>query len=499
MHRLLGVLLFMGVSLSVFGQFDYKWPVASFFSSLTFSSNPPQITYQPHPPLYAIGTAASIYDSVTARTLYSEGQHIVTDNFDTLANAYPLTDTAFAVYFPHNNQGVQNSIFLPKNSNEFYLVYPSVSDEDFHKKHDTLQTVLYYAVVQRQNNGYVLKSKRNRINYAPTSRNIIATRHGNGRDWWLVQKEGYNNKYFIFLVTPDTIRLMKTQVIGDSILGEGYGYAKFSEQGDKYVFSTVDVPINILDFDRCEGVFTGVTQFTPPFIGPHGDTLALAAGITGALSSVFSPSGRYLYVNNYWTIRQYDLQAPDILSSAILICKWDSATYDGQPNPIGHGLLTPFGEIYYDTWDLTSKLHVIHAPDSPGLACRYEPMAIPLLHQTYPLPNLPSYKTGKLIGSGCDTTFTTNIAEAQKSEPQFFRLVENPVHGQLNIAYKFTCAMEYKIDVIDLQGRPLRHYQNHGLEGNLFWDIGDLSSGNYLIKATYGSGAVDMIKFTLIP
>lgn len=88
---------------------------------------------------------------------------------------------------------------------------------------------------------------------------------------------------------------------------------------------------------------------------------------------------------------------------------------------------------------------------------------------------------------------------AQLTRHNAIRLVENPVHGQLNIAYKFTCAMEYKIDVVDLQGRPLRHYQNHGLEGNLFWDIGDLSSGNYLIKATYGSGAVDMIKFTLIP
>lgn len=499
MHRLLGVLLFMGVSLSVFGQFDYKWPVASFFSSLTFSSNPPQITYQPHPPLYAIGTAASIYDSVTARTLYSEGQHIVTDNFDTLANAYPLTDTAFAVYFPHNNQGVQNSIFLPKNSNEFYLVYPSVSDEDFHQKHDTLQTVLYYAVVQRQNNGYVLKSKRNRINYAPTSRNITATRHGNGRDWWLVQKEGYNNKYFIFLVTPDTIRLMKTQVIGDSILGEGYGYAKFSEQGDKYVFSTVHVPINILDFDRCEGVFTGVTQFTPPFIGPHGDTLVVPAGITGALSSVFSPSGRYLYVNNYWTIRQYDLQAPDILSSAILICKWDSATYDGQPNPIGHGLLTPFGEIYYDTWDLTSKLHVIHAPDSPGLACRYEPMAIPLLHQTYPLPNLPSYKTGKLIGSGCDTTFTTNIAETQKSEPQFFRLVENPIRGDAQFNYLFNSETNFTISVFDLEERRLKMYVGMGKSGNINCDLNGLVVGHYLIKVNAGNGYQKVFKCVLEP
>ena len=261
---------------------------------------------------------------------------------------------------------------------------------------------------------------------------IIAIRHGNGRDWWMVTKlnnyPSANNQYYSFRISPAGISSPIIQNIGTQYAGN-LAALKFSPSGDKLMLATGIGSIEMFDFDRCTGmlsnhinidnnIFSQLPAAPPPLFGAE-----------------FSPNGRFLYVSNTDNVimvnppfdttslypfkcYQYDLLAPNITASKTLVFT------DSIPISRGVMQLAPDGRIYLASLSRgnvpyedtvynfhNQRLSYIENPNMQGAACGYNSFGFYLggVGRSYwGLPNQLDYQLGALTGSPCDTITAIN-------------------------------------------------------------------------------------------
>lgn len=227
--------------------------------------------------------------------------------------------------------------------------------------------------------------------------NMTAVRHGNGRDWWILQPRGFSDSIYLYLLTPYGIEGPRVERTGLRLnwRGNNVGQVAFSPDGTKYVRANGDDGVDVLDFDRCKGKFCCALRM--PFPGGPDDKIC---------GTSVSPSSRFLYVSALTQLFQYDLWAKDIESSKVLIDKYDwfvdSASY--LQTPFYQQMLAPNGKIYMSVPNTVAYLHTIHQPDSAGLACdfRQHDFKLPTLHG-FCVPNFPHFRLYDLPGSPCDS------------------------------------------------------------------------------------------------
>ncbi|MBL0309893.1 MAG: hypothetical protein IPP77_09525 [Bacteroidetes bacterium] len=81
---------------------------------------------------------------------------------------------------------------------------------------------------------------------------LAATRHGNGRDWWVLVQKRNSNCYYRILIDQTGPHIYSDTVCVGSVMYENdYGAVCFSPDGSKYVYVSYNTGINIYDFDRC--------------------------------------------------------------------------------------------------------------------------------------------------------------------------------------------------------------------------------------------------------
>lgn len=152
---------------------------------------------------------------------------------------------------------------------------------------------------------------------------LLAVKHGNGRDWWVIVRESpvgqpvYNNSWYLFLVTPLGITNMGIQNIGQ-LNGTNLGNIGVSPDGSKICFSNLGGLIDLFDFDRCTGTFSNHIEIELQLsVNPY----------PYYWSNAFSPIGQYLYVSsstnpevNYGNSipGQVILQQPKLLSGKLI-------------------------------------------------------------------------------------------------------------------------------------------------------------------------------------
>jgi Secretion system C-terminal sorting domain len=440
---------------------------------------------------WGLFNSTSIYDTLSDHIIASDGLVIRNDLGDTLVNMGLYLDSL-------NGQNdiftFQSSLLLPKKEQQYYYIYTSMSDSGFKVFNSPFDQFNYLVLDMSVGKG-VVKGKRNRLLDRPLqSGHITATRHANGRDWWLLQKEASDSTYFIFLVTPDTIVLDHIQYVGKNSLAESYGFSFFSAQGDKLVYTDVDQITQVFNFNRCSGMLTGVKYIHSKWYDVNG-RLVSSDTVPGMLGGIFSPSGRYLYLNNYHSLTQFDLQAKIIDSSAVLIARVDSSYLNLTKNVFNSGFLSKNNKIYYDEWDGSSNgsvngaLHVINKPDSAGIKCNFKQNSFPILSFSLRIfPNMPSYRPGVLVGSGCDTAFTTGVQVVTGEWGEAATLLINPVTDQIEIVYHLQGTSAGSIELYDINGRRLRIGVIAGYEGSTKMDVADLANGAYLAKLTADNG-----------
>ena len=333
---------------------------------------------------------------------YTNGLFIVNAAQDTMKGGQrinPAEDvqTAFC-------QGVL-ALPLPESNQVYYLIHLESTFDPTPYAFGQAYRCFYSVIDMKNENGLGEVVKANTIFLKDTLcyGKLTATKHANGRDWWLLIPKWNSSVYFKFLLTPQGLQSHGTQQLGTKPIS-GVGQAVFSPNGTKYirynaVGSDVGSFLDIFDFDRCTGMLSDP-------INLHLTTQVGAPGVA------ISPNSRYLYVSNGLWLHQYDLLAANVAASKVLI-----GTYDGyvsfSPTTFFMLQVAPNGKLYMNSASLANTLHVIHSPDLPGTACRFEQHDLQLpVRNLWSLPNFPYYRLGPLDGSPCDTLGLDNLPAA---------------------------------------------------------------------------------------
>ncbi|MBN8678746.1 MAG: T9SS type A sorting domain-containing protein [Chitinophagales bacterium] len=230
---------------------------------------------------------------------------------------------------------------------------------------------------------------------------VTATKHANGRDWWVVVTRTFHSEMHVTLVTADTVQYMGMQDVGFTEVDYRYccNQTRFTPDGSRF-FRNHPGGMLMLDFDRCSGMFSNPVYW---------DYNTMPSG-SGGVS--ISHNNRFLYLTTGGSIHQLDLKATDILSSRVIVAEYDGFM-SPEPTFFFHAQLGPDGKIYILTTTNNDILHVIHHPDKKGIACNVEQHGIKLpARGSFFEPNFPNYRLGPIDGSPCDTLGIDNLPVA---------------------------------------------------------------------------------------
>ena len=330
--------------------------------------------------------------------VYSNGCSIFNSNHEIMLGgdtiAYGGIWDSYCPYVGY--PGTQNHLLLPwpGDTTKAILLYL--------KSNDSITTyILLYAIIQIdiENPLGVVTEKDQFLVEPGTTALLTATRHANGRDWWIILPENKTNRFFTFLFSPTGVNLVSTQSIGDAWgEREGSSQAIFTPDGTKYIRFNPWKGLDIFDFDRCTGMLSN-----PNESGPLSFPIREASGIAASLDS------RYLYASNVTMLYQYDLADTNIFSTQYLIDE-----YDGYLDPFAVDFyqmaLAPDGKIYVFSTNGNKSIGVINNPTAKGALCNF-------VQHNFKLPayiefgsvNLPFFRLGPGDSSSCDTLGLNNI------------------------------------------------------------------------------------------
>jgi hypothetical protein len=308
-----------------------------------------------------------------------------------------IQETGYLTY-----QGIL-AIEDPSNINNYYLLHSFIDTVDANYNLGCKR--IYYTYLDMNANlghGKVV-AKDQIILSGRFGYELKATRHANGRDWWILAQKKGTNCYERILVDNKGIHALGTTCGGQPVYGLS-GSCCFSQDGSKYVYVNLNGGINLFDFDRCSGELSNSMYKPLPIFA---DT-----GLIG-IGTAFSPDSRFLYVNATIHCYQFDLSVPDVWASVDTV-----AFFDGSANPFGsyfHTMqIAPDGKIYSSCGNSEWVYHVIEQPNQIGDSCLFRQHAIDLPSYCVGVPNFINYRLGALVGSGCDTlTGVDEIAEKE--------------------------------------------------------------------------------------
>ncbi len=340
-----------------------------------------------------------------------------------------------------------NTIALPETKNEdriHFFHFPLVLKNNWFFFKNLLHTV-----IEKNNTstGWAVTAKNAVVVQDTISGfGVQAVKHANGRDWWVVCAKDSDNSFYFTLVTPDTI-LVKKQDLGLEYDQQLFGEMVFSPDGSRLALYEVRKDLQLFDFDRCTGTLSNPVHI--PIVDP--DSIQYFAGLA------WSADGRFLYCSTVKRIYQFDLQAPDLAASMVLVATRNEGGCPISPLHVPADLsymeLAPDGRIFCRSLGGIYCIHVIQHPERKGELCQVDQGYYGFQNDTENvisignIPNFPNFRLGPIDGSGCDT--------------------------------------------LGLDNRPLANWRHDGTGGNLvaftsvswyeptewWWDFGDPASG----------------------
>lgn len=328
---------------------------------------------------------SNICDSNGNLILCSDGYNV----YDSNANYIDEGDTLIPINYFYAHDGwspaSQSSIFLPIDSNLYYFVTPTMGDARYTdciaNNHCFFDLLLYNVIDMNANGGAGKVIKRMQIlmqNAELSKTQMMACRHSNGKDWWLLKQGGDSNIVYKFLFTQDSVYNYGFQKFNEPVWGnwDTKGQSMFCQDGSKYATivegDTVHGNISIADFDRCYGILSNQKVLKAPIVSGHSpqDTTLLDKNFTGL---AFSPDGSKLYVTSQYNIFQYDLTDETWyhvagLDTSFLKFALYSNCYLGPDNKLYIG---NFGGTVF-------QMSVIDSPDVKGAGCHFCPRCLRL-------------------------------------------------------------------------------------------------------------------------
>ena len=321
--------------------------------------------------MFAKGGSSSICNSKGRLLFYSDGYTV----YDSTHNIMP---NGRNTQLNQNWVATQSALIVPlPESNSIYYLFTN------EKALDTVfnysRTFLCYSIIDMRLNGGkgdVVKGKRNIVILDKTTQMLADTKHGNGRDYWILTHKGqidtsqwsYNyqsDSIYAWSLNPQGLN---SQPVITKTGRKEYVYynefMKLSPDGKKIAYNNVSIlskkgesrdSIQIGDFDTYSGKVSNLLGLSPGYYGIE-----------------FSPNGQLLYLNNQISGNLYQFNAlaktkAELMDSRVLI---DSTgiRYSAQLQ------LAPNGVIYVTRGGninppQTDYLDAILAPDSAGAKC----------------------------------------------------------------------------------------------------------------------------------
>ncbi|MBO0358459.1 gliding motility-associated C-terminal domain-containing protein [Hymenobacter sp. BT186] len=198
---------------------------------------------------------------------------------------------------------------------------------------------------------------------------LVAVRHANQRDMWIVV-HGWNSNIFLsYLLTVNGFTLPPVQSAGGIVHQGGanlrsdynaVGYMKVSPTGQRLAVAQFSGAVEVFDFNYGTGVVSGPRRL--PDV-----SRAIAQNYYGL---EFSPNGQLLYVSSSPSLYQYDLLGGGVTE----ITRIPFAPV-GANSALGALQLGPDQKIYgalYAAFMNSNGVCVINSPNTPGLGCGYQ-------------------------------------------------------------------------------------------------------------------------------
>ncbi|MGB3869291.1 MAG: hypothetical protein WA937_07485 [Flavobacteriales bacterium] len=378
----------------------------------------------------------------------TNGAYIANATGDTMLNGGGLNPSWYTANHPEGLYISQGYLILPKPDAPgiYYLIHSTIDDPP-----NSLSHYLYLSTVDMAlDDGLGAVTNKNQILIADTlnTGRITAVRHANGRDWWIYCFKANTNIHHRLLLSPNGVSVDGAQAIG-VVRTLDHGQACFSPDGSRFAyysgFGTAD--LEVFDFDRCTGLFSNPVQISINDANSMGGV-------------AFAPNSRYLYVSSVLDVYQYDTEVSDIAATMVHIAHWDS-TYSPSPpfaTMFDIAQLAPDGKVYIGTGNGTLRLHVIHNPDEPGLACNLEQHGVELpRYFMNSLPNHPNYHLGAVAGSVCDSLGINTLTPALSQGEGEMRAFPNPsADGHFVLGYPAHAGVGW-LEVRDIAGRVVLH------------------------------------------
>ena len=370
----------------------------------------------------------------------------------------------------------QGSMILPMpgDSSKYYLFTGN--------RTGSLGNNMYYNIIDMSFNSGLGKvvSKNNLLVSDYVNEKMNATKHANGRDWWLVlMSTNTDQLYYKFLITPSGIQGPFVQLIGSSDnRNKAFGQMIFSKDGSMMVAASSNSLIDVFDFDRCSGTLYNFREAGEP----------IATSPNRYFGCSISQNNRALYVSSidatYKNVYQFDLTTPNInLSKQTIISYPDTGALYALS--MGQHLLGPDNKIYIvkgtnfhgTNWDnyYTHHMDVILDPDQLGFTCNYQSCYLDLgIGKTViGLPTMVNYNLGPVSGSICDS-LTIGIQEPISDQ---LILYPNPFTKEVSVHSIY--ALKAELTIRNELGQLI---ETHSLNGNTTFDLSNLTTGVYFFE-----------------
>ncbi|MCI1266289.1 MAG: T9SS type A sorting domain-containing protein [Saprospiraceae bacterium] len=368
---------------------------------------------------------------------------------------------------------INGNFFITSNSwnNANILIHQS-GDPNNELLDVTSEKVYYSKIILNTQGNYevVLKNEIINTNFAMIV-SITALEHPDGDKWWICYREYNSNKFHFVLMGVDGIIKRDSQNIGPIMhkSSDGFSYqTKFSPDGKTYISGVRGVGLLQFDFDRNNAKLSKMKV-----IHTTNDS-GFVRGIC------FSPDNRLLYFSQDTNLFQYDLKDSSLLNTPIIVGHVDKRTKTDWPYSLGCMHLGPDCRIYVSPGSTVENMHVIHHPNSKGLACEFEVNAIVMpTRLAWSVPNLMTFRTTgnqKL----CDSTiqFITSTVNIHDSNNKLF-IYPNPVSDKLFIQFRSEARSILTLSLIDGKGNKIRNEKLKVGDNNI--DVHDLMSGMYYL------------------
>lgn len=297
---------------------------------------------------------------------------------------------------------------IPEDSSQYYVFTTGAINSSLV---DEVKGFHYSIVDMRGNGGLGAVVKKNIMLFENSTEKLTATKHCNGRDYWVVTHEWGNSNFRAYLVSPQGISDPVISSIGidypldnNRLISSAYcaGMIKLSPMGTKLAAANWRGKVlELFDFDKSTGSVSNGLQLDIPSAIQY--------------SVAFSPDNTKLYAESLDPMRlyQFDISNPDL--SAIN----DSKQTIALPADVvsGGGLqLGPDGKIYA-AFASRNILGVIHRPNEKAPNCNY-------IHDGLALGRTVNYGLSycidsDLFGTTIDTSQLRISKRVNNSEPHY--------------------------------------------------------------------------------